>query len=187
MKDDTTRGIEIAANVAIIFAAVLLGVVLIKNYILPNPGSIEGTTVQASDPSRRTTLPSRPRSDIQIQPGTRITLSGIDWANNGKTLVLAISNQCHFCSESAPFYQRLAKEHGKARLVAVLPQSVEQGKEYLTGLNVTVDEIRQAPLISIGVSGTPTLILVDKNGVATNSWVGKLTPAREDDVLGSLR
>lgn len=127
------------------------------------------------------------RADNLIQPGTKLSLEGIDWAKNGQTLLMAVSNKCHFCSESAPFYQQLARQHGKARLVAVLPQPVEDGKKYLEGTNVAVDDVRQAPLTALGIRGTPTLILVDNNGVAINSWVGKLAPGKEEEVLSSLQ
>jgi hypothetical protein len=185
MKEDTIKGIQVAANLAIIVAAVLLCAVLIKDYIIARPGSAENPLLRASNligsPNR-----TRPPAESQIQPGTRINLPGVDWAKNGQTLLLAVSDKCHFCSESAPFYQRLAHDHGKTRLLAVLPQPVEDGEKYLDSLKVTVDDVKQASFSSLGVRGTPTLILVDKNGVAINSWVGKLSDAREAEVLSRL-
>jgi hypothetical protein len=175
------KKIEVAANVAIIVAATLVCVVLVKAYLIPKAElGTDGRTLKADSINRAPT-------DARIQPGTRINLSGLDWAKNGHTLLLAVSDKCHFCSESAPFYQHLAKEHGRTRLVAVLPQSVEDGKRYLGGLNVAVDDVMQAPLTSLGIRGTPTLILVDSNGATVKSWVGKLTPDREADVLASLQ
>jgi hypothetical protein len=35
-------------------------------------------------------------------------------------------------------------------------------------------EVVQSRLDSIGVSGTPTLLLVDSNGKVQQAWVGKL-------------
>jgi thioredoxin-related protein len=99
---------------------------------------------------------------------------------------LALSNKCYFCSASAPFYQQLLRERSKARLVAILPQSVAESQSYLEHLNVTVDQVQQAPLTSLGITGTPTLILVDANGRIVKSWVGKLSPDREADVIASL-
>ena len=129
------------------------------------------------------------RSQIspEIHSGTQILLSGIDWAKNGRTLLMAVSDKCHFCSESASFYQRLAKERGKTQLVAVLPETEEEGKNYFAKLNVAVDDIKQVTLNSLGVRGTPTLILVDSNGTAVKSWAGKLPSDREAEVLASLQ
>lgn len=184
MKEDTARRIQVIANVAIIAVAVLAGAVLIKYYLVAKP------TVASAPADAAAKFPyrgNRPPADIQIQPGTNISLNGVDWAKNGKTLLLAISDKCHFCTESAPFYQRLASNHAKARLVAVLPQPVDEGKKYLDGMKVSVDDVRQAPLTVLGIRGTPTLILVDNSGATVRSWRGKLTPDKEGEVLASVQ
>jgi hypothetical protein len=187
MKEGTVKGIQVAANVAIIVTAVLLCAVLIKNYIIAKPGLSDASVAKADNVGGRANLTTRPLADAQIQPGTKINLSGVDWAKNGQTLLLAVSDKCHFCSESAPFYQQLVKVHPRAQLVAVLPQTVEEGKEYLNSLNVRVDDIKQVTFNTLGVRGTPTLILVDSEGVAVKSWIGKLAANQEADVISSLQ
>jgi len=178
------RKIELIRNVSIIVLATLASVVLVKTYMIPRVGDTAEARVKT--PNAQNPIPNRLR-DNQIQPGTPIRLDGIDWTGNGRTLLLAVSDKCHFCSESAPFYQRLAKQHGKVKIVAVLPQPVDDGKKYLDGLMVSVDEIRQAPLGSLGVSGTPTLILVDDHGAAIQSWRGKLPTEKEAEVLARVQ
>ncbi len=161
------KKIELLANVAIIVIALLLGAVLVKRYLM--------TDSQASRPAAE-----------QIRPGTKIDLPGVDWSKSQQTLVLALSDGCRYCTESAAFYQRLAKEKASAggvRLIAVLPQEVSQGQTYLSKLGVAVDEVRQSTLSTIGVSGTPTLLLVDNNGAVKQSWLGKLPPDKETEVL----
>lgn len=165
------KRIELIANLAIIVVAILLGVVLVRSYLFPR--SLAFQTANAS----------------AIQPGTKLSLSGVDWKANGRTLVMALSTQCHFCSESASFYQRIAQERAKSgsvRLVAVLPQPVEESQKYLKELGVTVDEIKQAKLDSFGVNGTPTLIVANDQGIVTDSWRGKLTDEKENVVLSRL-
>jgi hypothetical protein len=71
--------------------------------------------------------------------------------------------------------------------VAVLPQDVSEGRKYLNELGVPINEVRQSTLESLGVGGTPTLILVDNKGAVTDSWVGKLPPDKESEVLGHLQ
>jgi hypothetical protein len=161
------KKVELLANVAIIVIALLLGAVLVKRYLMP-------------------AAPTSPPAAAQIQPGTKINLPGVDWGKSEQTLVLALSDGCRFCTESAGFYQRLAKEKasvGGVRLIAVLPQEVSQGQTYLSSLGVAVDEVRQSTLGAIGVSGTPTLLLVDNNGAVKQSWLGKLPPDKETEVL----
>jgi hypothetical protein len=52
---------------------------------------------------------------------------------------------------------------------------------------VRVDEVKEAALDSIKVSGTPTLLLVDKAGTVADVWAGKLEPSQEEEVLSVLK
>jgi hypothetical protein len=166
------KKIEVAANIAIIVAAISLTVVLAKRYFAP-------------------TLPLAQRAAAAgIPSGTKADFINVDWSKSNRTLLLVLQSSCHFCTESAPFYQRLARETAQAsgvHLVAVLPQDVEEGTKYLNSLGVPIQDVRQAQLDSLGVEGTPTLILIDDKGVVTKSWVGKLSGDREAEVLNQLR
>jgi thiol-disulfide isomerase/thioredoxin len=168
MNSRLVRGIETSANVAIILAAVLLATVLVKQHLL------DGTRTQASSPQPG------------VAVGAQLTTPDVDWSGNKRTLLLVLSTTCHFCSESAPLYQRLVKESG-VRPIAVVPQSVAEGRLYLNRLGVPVGDVRQLSLDSIGVSGTPTLLLVDDAGHVSGKWVGKLDPDREAELLEQVR
>lgn len=166
-----TKKIELLANIAIIVVALVLGGVMVKKYLLPGE-------------------PAGPQPPAPIQPGTQISLSDVDWAQSDQTLLLVLSDTCHFCTDSAPFYKRIVQEksaRGGTRLIAVLPQDVEKGKAYLGKLGVSVDEVKQSSLAAVGVRGTPTLILVDKAGKTLSSWVGQLPPDKEAEVLSRFR
>lgn len=172
MPEKLLKRTELLANITIIVLALLLGGVIVKKYLLPGG--------EAADARR---------ADPRIPAGTKATLPGVDWAKNGRTLVLVLSRDCHFCTESAPFYQRLTRETAgrpDVHLVAVFPQEVSEGRKYLDGLNVSIQEVRQASPSSTGAGGTPTLILVDGSGVVQNSWVGKLAAPEESEVLNRL-
>lgn len=139
----------------------------------------------------RTYLPwGRPQPAEPAQPGAHLTLPEVEWTGGGQALVLALSTDCHFCSESAPLYQRLARElsgRGGFRLMAVLPQPVEEGREYLRKLNVAVDEVHQVDLSTLKLHGTPTLLLTDGAGTITDMWTGKLEGKREHELLERLQ
>jgi hypothetical protein len=171
MPKSVTQKVEFLANIAIIVVAVLLGFVLVKNYLLPDRAK--------SGPP-----------DMRIPVGSKVSLPDVDWAKNNQTLLVVLQKGCHFCSESAPFYQRLVREVGGAgnlHLVAVLPQTVDEGKKYLQELGVPIEDIKQAELDAVGVAGTPTLILVNNQGVVMNAWVGKLNAENEEVVLRQLK
>ena len=161
--------LENLANLATILVSLLLSAVLIKVFLLPQPGP----------------APSRP----QARAGMNIkqSLPDVDWAKNKRTLVLALSTQCHFCTESAPFFQRIQKERARdVKMVAVLPQTVDEGRKYLEGVGIQVDDVEQTPLNAIGVNGTPTLLLVDAKGTVAQVWEGKLPSEQEGGVLAVL-
>jgi thioredoxin-related protein len=162
------KRIELIANISIIVVAIVICAALARRFLFKTPAP-------QSDPSG-------------IAVGTKFNLPDEDWARNGKTLVLALSTNCKYCSASAGFYQRLAsvaKENTK--LVAVLPQATDQSRIYLSGLKVAIEDVKQASPNSFGVTATPTLILVNKAGIVTNSWVGQLAPDKETEVLAQLR
>ncbi len=172
MSDRILKKTEILANVAIIVVALLLGSVLVKRYLWPGNEAA-----------------SAPRADPRIPAGTKATLQGVDWAKNGRTLLLVLSRDCRYCTESAPFYQRLTRETAGRpglHLIALFPQEVAEGRKYLEDLGVSVNEVRQASPSSTGAGATPTLILVDGGGVVKNSWVGKLAAPEESEVLNQL-
>lgn len=171
MPKSITQKVEFLANIAIIVVAVLLGVVLVKSYLLPD---------RSKDGPR----------DLRVPTGSKVSLPGVDWAGNNRTLLVVLQKGCHFCSESAPFYQRLVREAGGAgnvHLIAVLPQTVDEGRKYLNELGVPIEDIKQAELDAVGVGGTPTLILVNNQAVVVNAWVGKLSAENEEGVLRQLK
>jgi thiol-disulfide isomerase/thioredoxin len=163
---------ELLANIAIVIVAILLSVVLVKRFVLES------------------SQPPSPAAANQIAPGQRISLEGIDWAKSGHTVLLVLQKGCHYCTESAPFYQRLIKEtanRNDVKLIAIFPQSVTEGKEYLDKIKVDIADIRQVDLNQLRIGGTPTLILVNESGVAVDVWKGKLPPDVESDVLSKLK
>jgi hypothetical protein len=68
------------------------------------------------------------------------------------------------------------------RLVALLPQPLQESRTYLDKLGIKVDDVAQSPLNSVGVSGTPTLLLIDNQGAVIDSWVGKLSEGAGEEV-----
>jgi hypothetical protein len=154
-------------------------------------GFYVGRSSSASPAPVRTAATPRDARSLLADPiGRNIALPGVDFRKNQRTLVLALQTTCRFCTESGSFYQRLVRERvqfGGTRLVAVLPQTVEDSQAYLSNLGVAVDDVIQGSLLNIGVSGTPTLLLVNGSGVVTEAWSRKLHPAVEEAVLARLR
>jgi len=152
---------EIAANVAIIVVAVVIVIVFIRNYF---PAS------KASSPT--------------IAVGARLTGQPVSWHDSPKNVVLVLSTTCHFCKESSGFYRKLVEDcRSHARTVALFPQTSQEAQAYLKAEDVQVDEVIHANFQSLQIGGTPTLLLVDSNGVVQKVWLGKLPEAKEKEVL----
>ncbi len=160
------KRLEIATNIAILCAILLVAALAVKRLREPSQPALHQPAV-----------------------GERVSLQGVDWSKSGKNLILALSTQCRFCSESAGFYQRLVPSalSSGVQVIAVLPQPVSDSSSYLQKLGVKVPEILQSPLDSVEVSGTPTLLVVDRHGRIQKAWVGKLGQDLEDQVVASLR
>jgi thioredoxin-related protein len=160
------KKIETFANIAIILVAVLLvGAVAYKFF--------GGTS-------------ANPSVEKEIAKGTKIEFPGLESTNGKIKLVVILQKGCHFCSESAPFYQKLSaqlKQKPDIQLIAVFPHSVEEAKSYLKELKVEIDEIKQANFTAFGVRGTPTILLLNEQNEVTESWIGKLMPDAEAEVL----
>jgi Thioredoxin-like domain len=169
--------IEMIANVAIIVSAVLFSGVLIKSYLGP-------TNTEPRDPAAN---PPPPITEKILQKGDVLQVSNLNLPKSGRTLLLALSTTCRFCTESAPFYQKISNNDDDTRLVAVFPQSKRDGEQYLQQLGVKVDEVRQVSFTQLGITGTPTLVLVDADDKVTNKWEGALSPERESEVLNRLK
>lgn len=158
------KKIEVSANIAVILIAILLGYALIKSRIFPTPQATQ----------------TKPSVDLAKLPQL-----GIDWSQSNQTLLLSLSKDCHFCTESAPFYRRLAQERSdqkNTRLIAVFPQPISDGSKYLQQLDVSVDEVKQYSYQATVASATPTLILVGRSGNVLGVWTGKLNADKEQEV-----
>lgn len=162
------RRIELATNIAIIIVAVLFGFFLVQKFLFQNS--------------------SQRQSPKQIEKGSKINLADVDWQTNKKTVLLVMQKGCHFCTESMPFYKTLAQKASEkgVKVIAVLPNSLEESIGYLRENGLQIQDVRQTSLGTINVAGTPTLMLLDEQGEVSDSWVGKLFPEQEQEVIDRL-
>ncbi len=114
--------------------------------------------------------------------GSSIGEIGLRWTGTGANLVLLLSNKCHFCSESAPFYRRLIDSLGdRGYIAAIFPHDTEAGVAFLNQLGLKVSVVRGNVFLPWPVR-TPTVLLCDSRGTIVNVWPGKLSPAQETQV-----
>jgi len=140
--------------------------------------------VTARNELSRSKLPQPPE---QIAVGKTLTLPGVHFQEGRETLILALSTTCHFCKDSLPFYKALtAKAQGHLNVIAVFPQTETEGEKYLRDADVSANQFVSTQLDTLGVVGTPTLLLVGSKGKVERVWTGLLDEARQEDVLGRV-
>lgn len=183
------RKIQLLSNIAIIVIAILLSVITVKLFFPATlPVSTTGVPKANSTSDRGSTL-AEISAKTSTPLGKTFPLDNIDWKSNQKTLVLYISTTCRYCNESSPFYKRLVDKYSNdksVKILAVLPQTVDESKTHLNSLGVGIVDVYSARLSSIGVSATPTILLVNDSGIVLEYWRGKLTNEKETEVLNRL-
>jgi hypothetical protein len=167
--EKTKSSLDVAVNIAILCTCILIIVIGVKKFLLSDAHS----------------------SGSMPQKGTHLRLDGVDWSRADRTIVLALSTQCHFCNESSVFYQRLENIAVTANepLIAVFPQSVEEARSHWISQNISLAGVQfiQSPLEQLQVQGTPTLILVDRKGVVLRAWPGKQPESGEAEIIHAVR
>lgn len=167
------KKLELASNLAVLCAAMLLCYVLVTQYIVKPHTTASNTS---SAPHRA--------------EGKTLNIAGVNWSANGRSLVLAISSHCGYCLRSTGFYHKLSdlktSKHFQTKLIAVLPEDSSSAMNFLQQHEVVVDGVVNAPLADIDVEGTPTLMIVDKSGKVLKEWVGLLDATGEKQVISQL-
>jgi len=104
-----------------------------------------------------------------------------------KTLVFFLQKGCVYCSASAPFYRQLIADANdqKVSLVAVLPNSSDDARQYLQSLALPIENIQTGPLTAFKVNGTPSVLFVDNHGTVRRAWFGN-APDHESEMRKEL-
>lgn len=154
MRDTTRSNIELGAQIAIAIAVLVVSGVLVKQHLFPG----------------RPNAANIPR----ISAGERLNLPDVDWKQNNKNLVFFLNKDCHYCTSSAPFYRQLTDDASKqnVRLMAVLPNSMEEAKAYIQSIELPIDDVRTGQPSSYKIAGTPTVLFVNSIGIVERVWFG---------------
>src|SRR5581483_665652 len=108
------------------------------------------------------------------------------------TVLPFVSNNCHYCADSMPFYHRLANVRsgtGAFRMVAAVPnsQTREENIAKFRANQILLDGLDTVNFTSYGVPGTPTVALLDSSKVVRFVWMGRLDVNGERDFLNKLK
>lgn len=166
MSKSVRANLELGANLAIAVAIIVVAVVVVKRFAFP---------------------PASPASLPRITTGERLNIPGVDWKQNEKSLVFFLMKDCKYCKSSAPLYRQLIDDASKRNVqrLAILPNSVEEGKKYLESLDLRFENVQTGSLSSYKIPGTPSVLFVDKQGIVKGVWIGA-EPGREKEMRDEL-
>lgn len=161
MRANVRANIELVAQIVIAIAVVITSGVLVKRTVFP--GQASGR------------IPS-------ITLGERLTIPNVDWAQNRKTLVFFLKKDCPYCTSSAGLYRQLIADANRrnVKCVAMFPNSPEDARKYLQYIELPIQDIHTGPLRDYKISGTPTVLFVDENGIVKSVWIGAQTEKEEE-------
>ena len=106
-----------------------------------------------------------------------------------QTVLVFVNSTCRFCTSSMPFYLRLIdaiRSGGRSvRSFFASREPVEITRRYLDSHHLLPDAIITLPN-DIPLTGTPTVLVIDRNGSVADGWLGQLTPRQEAAVMRLL-
>jgi thiol-disulfide isomerase/thioredoxin len=123
-------------------------------------------------------------------PGDRIAdTSQLSLEQAEITVLIGTASTCPFCTESMPFYQRLASETARRgiRLVAYTQEDAAVNRHYLSLHGIQPDDVVSAYANGIRLPATPHLVVVRRDGSVIDSWIGRLDRRAEAEVMDAIQ
>ncbi len=130
---------------------------------------------------------SSPPAMKELAVGLRLEVRKTRFDNSAYTLVMALSPQCHYCSANSEFHSRLyeAARSAGVPVVVLVPQSVNP-REFGAHHGMPEAAIRPVDLSSLGIPGTPAVLIVDRSSIVRQMWVGALRTVDHDAIVSAV-
>lgn len=145
---------------------------------------------QSADPGR-----PRPASPTIHVDSSRVLST---WHAMEHRVLLFMDPTCPYCEQSMDFYARLGHTVDSMRqagtpvaVAAVVNRSASRRlqRQTLQSSNVQVDTLLQtgSSFATVGISGVPTVAILDPNGRTRSSWAGLQDSTGEREILSAVR
>ena len=148
-----------------------------------NIGIVLACVLLATGLAQRYYLSKRPA-------GQTVSLPGVDFSRSSKTLLLFLQQDCESCTKSFPFYRRLLDsftEPSNVQFVLITPEQPRAAENFFKNERLSFSTILRGEKGLLGVALSPTLILLDSNGIVRGSWIGELQPEGENQIWTMLK
>ncbi|MEX1128522.1 MAG: rhodanese-like domain-containing protein [Vicinamibacterales bacterium] len=131
---------------------------------------------------------NRPSPTMAQKLGSVVDVSEADWTRHQATLLIAVQADCTACDTSVDFYRDLLASNvaGAFHPVVVVPYSAAAGARQVKEYGLDIADVRSVRFETLGIPGTPTIMLVGPDGRLRKAWIGKLPASAEDAVFRAL-
>jgi peroxiredoxin len=165
----SSKALNLVANACLVLAAGTLGVAVWYKYLHH---------------------PAVPVSGLPIQLGSNAPLvPSISYASHERSLLVFLSTTCRYCEAGVPFYNKLhgvaLASNDKWNVVGVFLQPADQVAAFRARVNLQAKLLPNVDFSRFGVRSTPTVLLVDRQGIVRQVWVGA-SRANESAILATL-
>lgn len=169
-RESVKSTLEVATNIAVLLVAVTVLSIIAVFFFVKLSG---------------------PKLSLGLEKGKMFAqLSNIDYRKSDQTLLIALNSTCSYCQESLPLYRKVMSNQVQTdnalRVVGLFPNNAEEVAKYIQQNQLVIDTVAGVDFNALHISGTPTMILVDHNGVVKDFWNGKLSDREADEFLRSL-
>lgn len=161
------RNLERATNVAILVTCAVLVAVVVRGGLAARPPD----------------LPPGPAAGDRLEG-----IDGLELASREQTLLLVVSSQCRYCTESMPFYRQLLERRRKeqTQVLVASTESAAVTAAYLAGHGVQADRILEVDPGELGATPTPTLLELSRSGEILEVIVGRVPDGQVAEVATRL-
>jgi hypothetical protein len=125
----------------------------------------------------------------QSTPDTPKVPGEVDVEDARYTVITVIRSTCRFCTDSMPFYRRLAaRRSADVRFVVACVEPLAACTEYLNANGVVADQIVDiaGDASSFGITATPTILVVDRQRQVAGTWRGLQQAKGENEIYALL-
>ena len=114
--------------------------------------------------------------------GKQVHLKGINFSTSEQNIIVFLDKDCKFCAQDTAFYQRLAQASRTlhVRLIVAFEHDLRDGKQYLAEKQIEPSETVRLRFQALNIQGTPTILLLNREGRMIAKWVGELSGPLED-------
>lgn len=115
-------------------------------------------------------------------------LPNYSYGDTDKTLIIALSTKCRYCTEEVTFFNELAgtRNNNSTRILAVFPESSDEVEQYVRAKNLTINFIAGIKLEQLNLASVPAEILVDRKGKILNFWIGGLAEGVKREITEAI-